>query len=123
MILRNKLRSIVMTSSDSVTSYLVKVTRVHDQLAVIREKVEDAELVNMALNGFLTLWESFVKGICAWENLPNFERLRDECIQEETWMESKASKEDGEENLALFGQSNKGIGKGPVITEYSTCAK
>jgi hypothetical protein len=28
-------------------------------------------------------------------------------------MESKDSKKDGEENLALFGQSNKGRGKGP----------
>jgi hypothetical protein len=28
-------------------------------------------------------------------------------------MESKANKMDGEENLALFGQSNKGRGKGP----------
>jgi hypothetical protein len=28
-------------------------------------------------------------------------------------MESKADKKDGEENLALFGQSNKGRGKGP----------
>jgi hypothetical protein len=28
-------------------------------------------------------------------------------------MESKVGKEDGEENLALFGASNKGRGKGP----------
>jgi hypothetical protein len=28
-------------------------------------------------------------------------------------MESKASKKDGDENLALFGQTNKGRGKGP----------
>jgi hypothetical protein len=28
-------------------------------------------------------------------------------------MGSKANKKDGEENLALFGQSNKGRGKGP----------
>jgi hypothetical protein len=28
-------------------------------------------------------------------------------------MESKVGKEDGEENLALFGPSNKGRGKGP----------
>jgi hypothetical protein len=27
-------------------------------------------------------------------------------------MESKANKKGGDENLALFGQSNKGIGKG-----------
>jgi hypothetical protein len=29
-------------------------------------------------------------------------------------MESKVHKEDGEENRALFGQSNKGRGKGPI---------
>jgi hypothetical protein len=28
-------------------------------------------------------------------------------------MESKVNKEDGKENLDLFGQSNKGKGKGP----------
>jgi hypothetical protein len=28
-------------------------------------------------------------------------------------MESKASKKGGDENLALFGQTNKGRGKGP----------
>jgi hypothetical protein len=67
----------------------------------------------MALNGFLASWEPFVKGICTWENLLDFERLWDDCIQEETWMESKLDKRDGEENLALFGQSNKGKGKGP----------
>jgi hypothetical protein len=76
-------------------------------------KVADAELVNMSLNGFLTSWEPFVKAICAREDLPNFERQWDDCIQEETQMESKASKKVGDENLALFGQPNKGRAKGP----------
>jgi hypothetical protein len=91
----------------------MKITQIRDQLATIREKVEDVELVNMALNGFPTPWEPFVKGIRALENLPDFERLWDDCIQEETPMESKADEEDSEENLALFGRSNKGGGKGP----------
>jgi hypothetical protein len=39
--------------------------------------------------------------------------LWDDCIHEETHMESKGGKKDGEENLALFGQSNKGRGKTP----------
>jgi hypothetical protein len=43
----------------------------------------------------------------------DFERLWDDCIEEETRMESKACKKDGEENQALFGQSNKGRGKAP----------
>jgi hypothetical protein len=91
-----------MTRSDSVTSYLMKVTQICDQLATVGEKVADAELVNMALNGFLASWEPFVKGICACENLPNFERLWDDCIQEETRMESKASKKGGDENLTYL---------------------
>ena len=50
MVLLNKLRSIVMTRSNTVTGYLMKVTQIRDQLATFGEKVEDAELVNMALN-------------------------------------------------------------------------
>jgi hypothetical protein len=111
MILRSKLRSIEMTRSDLVTIYLMKVTEICDKLAVVGEKVVDVELVNIALNGFSASWEPFVKGICAHENLPNFERLWDDSIQEETQMESKVNKKGGEENLALFGQTNKGSGK------------
>jgi hypothetical protein len=84
-------------------NYLMKFTQIHDQLVVVGEKVEDAELVNMALNGFSVLCEPFFKGIYTRENLPNFERLWDGCIQEETQMESKDDKEDHEENLDLFG--------------------
>jgi hypothetical protein len=75
MILRNKLRSIEMTISNSVTRYLMNVTHVCDELATVGEMVANAVLVNMALNVFPTSWEPFVKGICACENLPNFERL------------------------------------------------
>jgi hypothetical protein len=70
-------------------------------------------MVNMALNGFPTLWEPFVQGICACENLPNFERLQDDCIQKETWIESKVNKNGVDNNLALFGEAKKGKGKGP----------
>jgi len=102
-----------MTKSDSVTSYIIKVAQIRDQLAAVGEKVANTKWVNMALNGFLVSWEPFVKGICARENLPKFERLWDDGIQEETWMESKTNKKGGGENLALFGQRNKSKGKGP----------
>jgi hypothetical protein len=103
LILQNKLISIVMTILDTITSYLMKVTQVRDLLALVGEKVVDAELLNIALNGFPTSWEPFVKGICVGENLPIFERLWDYGMQEEARMESKAEKKDGDENLALFG--------------------
>jgi hypothetical protein len=87
MILWSKFGSIVMTRSNTLTSYLMKVTQIRDQLALVGEKVEDGELVNTTINRFLASRESFVKGICAWDNPPNFERLWDHCIQEETRME------------------------------------
>jgi hypothetical protein len=64
--------------------------------------VDEAEVVSVAFNGFTKSWEPFVKGICGREKLPDWQRLWDYCIQEETREESKAGKqEDGEEKLAL----------------------
>jgi hypothetical protein len=80
MIFRNKLRSIQMSRSDNVTNYFMRITQTHDQLATIGEKVDDTELVNVALNGFIKPWEPFVKGICAREKLPDWQRLWDDCI-------------------------------------------
>jgi hypothetical protein len=74
----------VMSKSDTITSYLMKMPQIRDQLVVVGEKVEYAELVNLALNGFPTSCEQFVKDICTRENFPDFERLWDDCIQEET---------------------------------------
>lgn len=74
-------------------------------------------IINNVINCFesrkIQQWETFVQGVCACENLPNFERLWDDCIQEETQMESKADKNGDDENLALFNQAKKGKWKGP----------
>jgi hypothetical protein len=63
MILRNKLRSIMMTRSNTITNYLMRITQIRDQLATVGKKVEDTKLVNMALNGIPSSWEPFSKGI------------------------------------------------------------
>ena len=89
----HKLRSIEMIRLVTVTSYLMKATQIYDQLATVGEKIEDKELVNKALNGFPPQWETFVQGVCAWENIPNWEILWVYCIQEETWMESKVRRQ------------------------------
>lgn len=57
MILRNKLRSIYMSKYNNTTSYFTRITQKWDQLAGIGEKVEDAKLVNVALNGLPKPWE------------------------------------------------------------------
>jgi hypothetical protein len=103
MILKTKLRECRMSSSGNVTSYLMRITQIHDQLVVVGETVLDAELVNVALNGFSKSWEPFIMGICAREKLPKWERLWDDCIQEEARKKSRSGKQGGglaDENLA-----------------------
>jgi hypothetical protein len=71
MVLREKLHSMKMSRSDTVTSCLTIITQIHDELAVVGEKVEDQELVRTALKGFSKPWDAFVHGIVARENLSN----------------------------------------------------
>ena len=59
------------------TNYVMKITQIHDQL-VVGEKLADAELVSVALNVFTKPWDSFIKGLCAWKKLLNWEMLWDD---------------------------------------------
>ena len=52
MLLREKLRDTKMIVSDTVTTYLTRISQVRDELEVIGEKVDDSKLVRMALKGF-----------------------------------------------------------------------
>ena len=54
-----------------------------DELAVVGEILDSAELIRVALNGFSKSWETFVRGIVARENMPSWERLWDDFVQEE----------------------------------------
>jgi hypothetical protein len=65
LILRHKLRSVEMSKSDTVASYLMRITQIRYQLVAIGEAVDDTDLVNVALTGFPGSWEPFVQGICA----------------------------------------------------------
>jgi hypothetical protein len=80
-----------------------------DHLTAIGEKTLEVELVNVALNGLPKSWEPFVKGVCARENILDWQRLWDDCIQEETWEESKSSKKgSNDENLAIVNKKKNG---------------
>jgi hypothetical protein len=72
-----------MSNSNTIASYLMKITQIHDQHVAIGDAVDETELVNVALNGFPGSWEPFVQGICAREKLPPFDRLCIDCIKEE----------------------------------------
>ena len=60
MVLQEKLRSIKMLKSKSITSYLRRFTQTRDELATIGDIVDPSELVRTTLNGFSKSWEIFV---------------------------------------------------------------
>jgi hypothetical protein len=87
--LKHQLHIVRMTGEDTIVSYLMNITQIQDQLTTIGETMQDVELVNVALRGLPRSWEPFVQGICARDKLPDFDRLWKDCIQEETWLESR----------------------------------
>jgi transposase InsO family protein len=113
MVLREKLKSIKMTKSKSVTGYLSRITQVRDELGAVGEVIPSTELVRTALNGVAKPWAVFVEGIVAMEHVPSWDRLWDDFVQEETrrgyvhGVGSSGVHED-EENVALAA---KGKGK------------
>jgi hypothetical protein len=56
MVLRDRLRNTKMSTTDSVTSYLTRITQFRDQLGAVDETVTDVELERVALNGFTKPW-------------------------------------------------------------------
>lgn len=77
-----------MSGIDIVATYLTWIIQVHDELAAIGETVDDHELVRTTLNGFTKSWDVFVARIVARENLPKWERMWNDFIQEEIQRES-----------------------------------
>jgi hypothetical protein len=116
MVLREKLKSIKMIKAENVVTYLTRLTQVRDELGVVGEAIADSELVRTALNGVTKQWVVFVEGIVARENLPKWEHLWDDFVQEETrrgYVHGSSSTGNDEENVALATNSKKKFKKGP----------
>jgi len=115
MVLREKLNGTKMSKTDTVTSYLIKISQVHDELSVVGEEVKDDELLRTTLNGFSKKWDLFVKGVVVREKLPDCHRLLDDFSQEETWEEAlqgcRAKGDENEENVSLYAKKGRDMSK------------
>ena len=111
MMLQERMRNTKMTKGEGVVPYLTRLTQIRDELGVVGSKTDDEELVRIALDGFSKPWDTFLKGVVAREKLPDWQRLWDDFVQEETRMgqvsgsSSSAPQIVDEEALALTGKS------------------
>ena len=55
-----------------------------DQLYALGYEIENQELSLIALGGLPNSWESFVQGISVRSKIPKLDRLRLDCLQEES---------------------------------------
>ena len=58
-----------MAKGEGVIPYLTRITQIRDEHAAMGEKVEDPELVHIALDGFSKSWDVFVRGVVVREKL------------------------------------------------------
>jgi hypothetical protein len=123
--LRNQLRNMKMDNSESVTSYLMRVSQIRDQLATIGDIISDKELVTTTLNGFPTFWIPFVQGVtttlngfptfwipsvqgvCARSKLPMFDKLWADCTHEQSRLADQQKRLIFDEEEAITAQKNK----------------
>lgn len=94
-----------MSKIDNVVSYMAKITELRNHLSAIGTKVEDKELVSIALNGLLPSWRPFVQGVYARETLPALTKLWDDLMQEEIRLQSCSAQQEEVEEIALVGRT------------------
>ena len=117
MVLREKLKNIKMVKGEVCVTYFTMICQVRDELAAVGVVVTGPELVRTALNGVTAPWAVFVQGLVARENLPSWDRVCDDFVQEETrrgFLQCSGSTSRGyEEDLALTAKGKKKSKKGP----------
>jgi hypothetical protein len=86
--LKNELCDMKMNDDDNITSYLVRISQLRDQLQAIEEIISEKELVNIVLNGLLKMWDAFAASMNTRKEYPTFEetldllcsrRIKDQC--------------------------------------------
>ena len=83
MTLRNQLKNVNIQNAETIQSYFTRVSQIKEQLEVVDEEVENAKIVMTTLNGLPRSRDYFIQGICARNKLVKFNRLWEECSQEE----------------------------------------
>ena len=61
MELQERMRSTKMAKGEGMVPYLTRLTQTSDELGAVGSKIVDAEIVQIALNGFSKPWDIFVK--------------------------------------------------------------
>ena len=59
MTLRNQLKNVKIQNAETIQSYFTRVSQIKEQLEIVDEEVENANIVMTTLNGLPRSWDSF----------------------------------------------------------------
>ena len=111
-ITRNQIKGVKIQKSDTIQSYFSRVSLKKEQLQAIIDMVEEEEEVVMTtLNNLPREWDSFIRGICARRKLTKFNKLWEECVQEEGRITNRQEKLNDNEDQALTVHAKNGRNK------------
>ena len=96
-----------MERDEKVATFFSRIAQIRDQLLAIGDKVEDDDLVQTVFDGLPTTWETFLASVNEREVQPNFKRLWQDCLDEESRIQSRSGPPPNT-NLALAVKTTKG---------------
>ena len=76
--MRNQLKNVKIQNTKNIQSYFTRASQIKEQLEVVDEEAENAEIVMTTLNGLPRAWDFFIQGIYARKKLIKFSRLWEE---------------------------------------------
>ena len=87
--LRAQLKSTKMSHGESIQDYFTRISHIKEKLEAIGDKLDEDELVMIALNGLTRPWDSFIQTMCARKESMKFDVVWEDYIQEETRVENR----------------------------------
>ena len=90
--LKKKLNHLEIKKGESMNSYFIRVGSLRDELTSIGYIIDDKELTLMAIDGLPDSWGIFSKGVSVRDKLQKFNRLKGDCLQEESRQLKKGRK-------------------------------
>lgn len=110
--LKREINHITMIKGESVNAYFMQMSTLRDELATLGYEIQSKELTLIALDGLPSIWETFVQGISARDNFPKFDRLKVDCLQEESRQNKKGIKQKNiDEDLQVLNTNSNKKGK------------
>ena len=79
--LKNKLHNMNMDKDEPVASFFTNISQVKDKLVRISVQMDEDGLIQTAINGFPSSWETFLVVVNGREKDPNFKILWHDFIQ------------------------------------------